>query len=94
MPFNRVNTQRVATVWLQVMRLKDEEVATDSSGEVKKQMKLPTYYPGLNLVPIPEAGMFGHFDVAFQAVFLYLVGSIFYVLDSFYIWPLMQVILA
>jgi hypothetical protein len=94
MPFNRVNTQRVATVWLQIMRAKDpitdDSVTPNEQGRSEKKMKLPTYIPGLNLVPIPEAGIFGKFDVAFQAVFLYIIGSIFYVADSFYIWPRLQ----
>ena len=94
MPFNRVNTQRVATVWLQIMRTKeplsDSVTPNDQPETSEKKMKLPTYIPGLNLVPIPEAGIFGKFDVAFQAVFLYVLGSIFYVADSFYIWPRLQ----
>ena len=87
MPFNRVDNQRVATVWLQIMRTKEPDSIAPND---EKKMKLPTYVPGLNLVPIPEAGIFGKFDIAFQAVFLYVLGSIFYVADSFYIWPRLQ----
>jgi hypothetical protein len=45
------------------------------------------WIPGLLVVPIPEAGWFlGYVDVAFWATFLYVVGSVFYVVDSFYLW--------
>jgi len=45
------------------------------------------WIPGINIVPIPEAGWFlGYVDVAFWATFLYLFGSILYVVDSFYLW--------
>jgi hypothetical protein len=45
------------------------------------------WIPGLLLVPIPEAGWFlGYVDIAFFACFLYVIGSVFYVVDSFYLW--------
>lgn len=45
------------------------------------------WVPGILVVPIPEAGFFlGYVDVAFWATFLYVVGSIIYVADCFYLW--------
>lgn len=45
------------------------------------------WIPGILVVPIPEAGWFlGYVDVAFWATMLYVIGSVFYVVDSFYLW--------
>jgi hypothetical protein len=49
-----------------------------------KEFIVPTYYPGLNLIPITDAGIWGKYDVAFQANMFYVLGSIVYTLDSFY----------
>lgn len=77
--------------WLLI--LKEDEVATlealklDPSTQVPAMRKVPTYYPGFMLIPIPGAGFFlGHIDMAWWAVFLYLLGSIFYVIDTFFMW--------
>ncbi len=79
-------------MWLLI--LKEDEVANlealklDPTTQLKVR-KIPTYYPGLMLIPIPEAGFcLGHIDMAWWAVFLYLLGSIVYVVDSYYLWGL------
>jgi len=46
---------------------------------------VPYYIPGLMLIPIPEAGCIaGYIDIAFHAAFLYVLGSLVYVIDSFF----------
>ena len=61
-------------------------VKSKKSERILKIDKIPYYYPGFLLVPIPNAFYF-NLDMAFWASFLYLLGSIFYVVDSFYLWP-------
>lgn len=49
------------------------------------KVKVPPFIPGLMLIPIPEAGCIaGYVDIAFHAVILYVLGSLVYVIDSFY----------
>jgi hypothetical protein len=50
--------------------------------------KPPKYwFPGLLMVPIPEAGpILGYIDISYIAVITYVIGSVFYVVDSFYLW--------
>jgi len=52
-------------------------------------LKISTVYiSGMMLTHIPQAGgCLGYVDIAFWAVFLYLLGSIVYTIDSFYLWP-------
>lgn len=92
MPFNRVTDMKSMVMWLLI--LKEDEVANlealklDPTTQLKVR-KIPTYYPGMMLIPIPEAGFcLGHVDMAWWAVFLYLLGSIVYVADSYYLWGL------
>lgn len=79
-------------LWLLILQRDEEEsnefdVTKMDPSTALKIRKVPTYYPGLMLIPIPEAGFFlGHIDMAWWAVFLYLVGSFIYVVDSYYIW--------
>lgn len=40
------------------------------------------------IVPFPQAGLIlGYLDIGYWAAVSYVVGSIFYVVDSFYLWP-------
>ncbi len=95
MPFNRVTDMKSMVLWLLILQ-EDEEANkaamnlehVDPNNAVKIRA-VPTYYPGFMLLPIPDAGFcLGHVDMAWWAVFLYLLGSIVYVIDSYYIWLL------
>lgn len=75
MPLNRVHDAKAKIYWLQLLEQKQ-----DDSG-------VPPFIPGLLLLPIPAAGKYlGKIDVGFWAAFLYVLGSILYVIDSFYLW--------
>ena len=40
------------------------------------------------VVPLPQAGWFlGYWDMGYWAALFYVLGSIVYVIDSFYLWP-------
>lgn len=48
---------------------------------------LKCWIPGLLVIPIPEAGpILGYIDIAYLAVISYVIGSVVYVVDSFYLW--------
>eukprot|EP01038_Epipyxis_sp_PR26KG_P006824 gene6824-9343_t len=77
MPFNRVQDLKATLNWMLLL----EENSTN------KTKTKPTYIPGLMLIPMPSLGIIlGYIDYSFWAAFLYVVGSVFYVLVSFYGW--------
>jgi hypothetical protein len=72
-------------------------MAPESTSREPKAPLLQTYpfrkplkywFPGLMVIPIPEAGpILGYIDIGFWACMTYVIGSVFYVMDSFYLWP-------
>lgn len=89
MPFNRVTDLKATVLWLLILNKENEDRKYEQSEDksVKRVHKIPTYIPGLMLIPIPEAGWInGYVDMAFWAVFLYVLGSVFYVIASGYEW--------
>lgn len=92
MPFNRVSNMKSTVMFLLLLNEQKEAEAKefDAAGRLlKSSNNIPYYIPGLMLIPIPEAGCIaGYIDMAFWAVFLYVLGSITYVIDSFYLWGL------
>lgn len=96
MPFNRVNTHRVALDWLKVFRGShvgeteegNEEInAKDSEGVPLHLKYVPKYIPGLLLIPHPEDGpILGYLDISFLACAVYIIGSIIYLVDSVFLW--------
>jgi len=94
MPLNRVNNAKAVAFWLLVLNASEKQ---DDGKETVKKLDVTNLYektvfrywfPGLMVVPLPEAGWFlGYVDAGYWAVFLYVLGSIFYVVDSFYLWP-------
>jgi hypothetical protein len=74
MPYNRVNELQTLNILLALFH----------NGDTTRSIK---YCPGVLLVPIPEAGyFFGYVDMAFWAVFVYVLGSIVYLIDSVLLW--------
>ena len=93
MPFNRVTDIKATVMWLLVLndnkRTEDENNAQTAQGRAIEVKDIPPYIPGLLLIPIKDAGFFyGHSDWGFWAVLGYVLGSIAYVVDSFYLWGL------
>jgi hypothetical protein len=92
MPFNRVNNAKAISYWLLILKEWNSEENAKNEKDEKKSPPLQSpvgtwYIPGLMLIPIPQAGILGYIDVAYWAVFLYVLGSIAYVIDSFFLWP-------
>jgi hypothetical protein len=86
MPFNRVTDAKALVLWL--LLLKDEHIDLNNQSEkvfLDQERKIPGYLPGFNLIKIPN-DMFCNIDLAFHSVFLYVVGSVVYVVNSFYLW--------
>lgn len=53
--------------------------------------RVPPFIPGMLLFPIPKAGpILGRIDVAFWAEASFVLGSILYLIDSFYLWHLFR----
>jgi hypothetical protein len=89
MPFNRVTNMKQTVMWLLVLNQQEIRSQSEAAGRKMDLSRLGNYIPGLMLIPIPEAGFwFGYIDWAFMAVFGYVLGSIAYVVDSFYLWGL------
>lgn len=92
--------QRASAAAGNQQELGKNEAGTPTSSVDRKQKQFNRYLkaivnpelsscwiPGILIVPIPEAGWFlGYVDVAFWAIGLYVIGSLFYVIDSFYLW--------
>ncbi len=54
----------------------------------KYEINAKWWVPGMLIVTMPEAGVFlGYVDIGYWAGFLYVLGSVFYVMDSFFVWP-------
>jgi hypothetical protein len=95
MPLNRVNNAKAIAFWLLVLdasNKKEEEekaqVRTLDVSNLYKETIFRFWFPGLMVVPLPEAGwILGYIDAGYWAVFFYILGSLFYVIDSFYLWP-------
>lgn len=93
MPFNRVKDVKAMVYWLLIINTKEKQRRLSEMPKDDKRRALieanekVVYYPGFMLIPIPDAGWcLGHVDVAFWACFLYVLGSLFYFIDTFYIW--------
>lgn len=79
MPLNRIHPSKVALNYIRLL---------NQNKDTGKDFKLK-YVPGINIFPIKEAGWFlGYVDIAYWAAWFYVVGSIFYVLDCFYLFKL------
>jgi len=94
MPFRQGNrTKELFFIIAQLDRQQDADNSTDGKGKGKRKAEevalLPPYVPGFSFIPIPGAPWWlCNVDMAFHAVFLYLVGSVVYVAASFYTWKL------
>jgi hypothetical protein len=54
----------------------------------KYEINAKWWVPGMLIVTMPEAGvLLGFLDIGYWAGFLYVLGSVFYVMDSFFLWP-------
>lgn len=87
MPFNRIDRKTAVFLWVRFLtneKTNNEDNTEIDLDESKKEFTVPTYYPGLNLIPIPDAGIWGKYDVAFLANIFYVIGSIIYTICSFY----------
>jgi hypothetical protein len=94
MPFNRVNNAKAINLWLLVLSAykpakKEKRFAKSESPDDDEVTKPPACWcPGMMVVPLPQAGWFlGYWDMGYWAALFYVLGSIVYVIDSFYLWP-------
>jgi len=86
MPFNRVTDVKAIVQWLLLLdKISYDEDGANPAPMITAPQKTPIYIPGLNLIPIP-GDLFCNVDLAFWAAFLYVVGSVAYVVDSFFLW--------
>ena len=91
MPFNRVGNAKATLMFLLMLNEQgsSQNLTIDDSAIKASKDKIRWYVPGLMLIPIPQAcWIAGYIDMAFWAVFLYVIGSVAYVVDSFYLWSL------
>jgi hypothetical protein len=85
------NVEKTETVDLLLPRTRS--VSENEDEDIKAERRpfrkpLKFWFPGLLLIPIPEAGWFlGYVDIAYWAVMTYVIGSVTYLIDSFYLWP-------
>lgn len=92
MPFNRVNDLKALSNLILLLsatadKSSEEESLKSPKRLLGKQDQSTFWIPGLLIIPFPEAGwLLGYIDVAYWACFLYVLGSLFYVVDSFYMW--------
>jgi hypothetical protein len=93
MPFNRVNNAKALNLWLLVLsssakRKKDDSSSNEESTEKSVRLESGWWFPGMMVVPLPQAGpILGYWDMGYWAALSYVLGSIIYVVDSFYLWP-------
>ncbi len=92
MPVNRVHDAKIKLYWHQLLKEREVDPSSPSSpSSLSPSSSLPPFIPGLLLFPIPKAGrILGYIDVAFWAETSYIIGSIVYLIDSFYLWRLFQ----
>lgn len=91
MPLNRVHNVKAMLHWLLLLNQNDSEnddaKVDQFSAKLVSYPSVPKYCPGFMLIPMPEAGpFFGYVDIGFWAAFLYVLGSLFYFIDSFLLW--------
>lgn len=85
-PWKEKKRARTATEQESLLSSIHEEGDED---QICKPIRRPLKYwiPGLLVIPIPEAGpILGYIDIAYLAVISYVIGSVVYVVDSFYLW--------
>jgi hypothetical protein len=94
MPFNRVNATRAINLWLLILssskKRKKKNDSTSNEDQTEKTLKFESgwWMPGMMVVPLPQAGcILGYWDMGYWAALAYVLGSVLYVVDSFYLWP-------
>lgn len=89
MPFNRVNNTKAISFWLLVLASSPKNQDEDNSSDNKSRGLSPGFwFPGLMVVPLPQAGfILGYLDIGYWAAFFYVWGSVMYIIDSCFIWP-------
>lgn len=99
MPYNKVNDVHKLNVFLALENAEHKKQALAASNPTHPQLisraledttpapTLPMYIPGMLVVPIPDAGcILGRVDMSFWAVFIYVIGSVVYMIDSLLLW--------
>lgn len=80
---NRVGRVRDNIFWMHIF----QHLEMEKSSTGKETYKVPPYTPGLLLIRLPEAGpVWGAIDFSFWAAFLYIIGSVIYVISAVFLW--------
>ena len=89
MPFNRVNNAKAINFWLLILSSTSKIKSRKSERTDPIETSVSEWWcPGMMVVPLPQAGwLLGYWDMGFWAALFYVLGSVVYVIDSFYLWP-------